>query len=110
MKMKNCGVFVLVCGLFSSVTIWGGNETNVNRTSLNNKLCLPNSSAACKMSSNKSAFFSRKVSSTIQSSGAWSVHPHAVISSSFLSYSNQMSKNKIMRVVSFFVACDSLFI
>ncbi len=110
MKMKNCGVFVLVCGLLAPITFWGGNETNINGTSLHSELVFPNSSSTCKMPSNKSAFFSRKVSSTVRSSGAWRVHPHTVISSSFLSYSSQMGKSKILRVFAFFVSCDSLFI
>jgi hypothetical protein len=57
MKMKNCGVFVLVCGLLAPITFRGGNETNDNGTSLHLKLCPHNSSSSCKMPSHKSGLF-----------------------------------------------------
>jgi hypothetical protein len=110
MKMKKCGVFVLVCGLLAPYTIWGGEKANDNKMNSRSELSSSLSDGVCKMPTNKSAFFSRKVSSTVRSFGAWRVHPQTVISSSFLSYTSQMSKNKIIRLVAFFVTCDSLYI
>jgi hypothetical protein len=111
MRMKKCGVFILVCGLLSPFTVWGGQQTKLNGTSLDHELSSSvYVSSACKMSFNKSAFFSRKVSSSVRAFGAWRVHPHAVTSANFLSYASQMGKNKILRMVTFLMTCDFLFI
>ena len=111
MRMKKCEVFILVCGLLSPFTVWGGVRTNFNGTSLDNELLSSiHVSSACKISLNKSALFYRKLSSSVIAFGALRVPPHAVISYTFLSYACQMGKNKILRMVTFLITCDLLFI